>query len=161
MAPRVNHTRNMMVEHLHEMGFNRKEISFITGASASQVNYLVNPKANNNKLSYNREFIKNNPDIHLKNQKTYRNKKPDYEMKRLIERNNIINNSKNKNSKFENLKISKIFEAAKKLTKDTGIKYEVHHNKPLSEGGDHKPGNLWILTREQHLAAHGKKKRIL
>ena len=150
-----------MVEHLHDMGFTRKEISCMSGASSSQVNYLVNPEANNNKLSYNRDFIKNNAYIHRKNQKTYRNKKPEYEMKRLIERNNIINNLKSKNSKFENLKISKIFEATKKLTKDTGIKYEVHHNKPLSEGGDHKPGNLWILTQEQHLAAHGKQKRTL
>ena len=150
-----------MIEDLHSMGFSRKEISFISGASASQVNYLVNPKANKNKLSYNRDFIKNNSQFHRNNQRKYSNNNRDYYNNKNKERNNIINNLKSKNSKFENLKISKIFKAAKKLTKDTGIKYEVHHNKPLSEGGDHKPGNLWILTQEQHLAAHGKQRRIL
>lgn len=150
-----------MIEHLHDMGFNRKEISFITGASASQVNYLVNPNANKNKLSYNREFIKNNSHFHRNNQRKYYNNNKNYYYNKIKERHELINKLKSKNSNFENLKISKIFEAAKKLTKDTSMKYEVHHNKPLSEGGDHKPGNLWILTREQHLAAHGKKKRVL
>ena len=132
-----------MVEHLHDMGFTRKEISFMSGASLSQLNYLINPKANKNKLSYNRKFIKNNSHFHMNNQrKYYNNNNKDYYNKISNKRNNIIKNSKNKNSKFENLKISKIFEAAKKLTKDTGIKYEVHHNKPLSEGGDHNPANL-------------------
>ena len=153
MAPRVNHTKNMMIEHLHGMGFNREVVSFLSGASKSQVNYVVNPDSKKKKMEYNRRFIKENPDLNASNNSRYRINNPS-KFNANSSRINQIRKSKIENSKFENLKISKIYEAARRLSKMTGKLYHVHHEIPLSKGGEHKADNLWILNAVEHQARH-------
>lgn len=48
--------------------------------------------------------------------------------------------------------IAALYEEAAALTKETGVKYEVDHIKPLSRGGLHHQDNLQVITRAQNLS---------
>lgn len=47
--------------------------------------------------------------------------------------------------------IQEIYQEAQNLTFTTGIRYDVDHIIPLSEGGLHHPDNLQIISHEEHL----------
>ena len=45
----------------------------------------------------------------------------------------------------------KMFDTAKQLSKQTGVKHEVDHVNPKSNGGSDDPSNLQVLTKEENL----------
>ena len=53
-------------------------------------------------------------------------------------------------SEVENLMTKYRYEDARRLTEETGVKYEVDHIWPLSKGGPHLPWNLQVLTKEKN-----------
>jgi len=46
---------------------------------------------------------------------------------------------------------AKMFDTAKQLSKQTGVKHEVDHVNPKSNGGSDDPSNLQVLTKEENL----------
>lgn len=56
----------------------------------------------------------------------------------------------------EKNKVSKIYAQSRELTKQTGVEHHVDHIKPLSAGGRHHPSNLQILTAKENLAKGAK-----
>ena len=52
--------------------------------------------------------------------------------------------------------MQQIYQEAQNLTSTTGIRHEVDHIIPLFEGGMHHPGNLQIITREEHIKKTAK-----
>lgn len=59
-------------------------------------------------------------------------------------------------SEIEKLMIKYRYENARRLTKETGVKYEVDHIWPLSKGGPHLPWNLQIITKTENLSKGAK-----
>ena len=59
-------------------------------------------------------------------------------------------------SEIEKLMIKYRYEDARRLTEETGIKYEVDHIIPLAKGGPHLPWNLQILTKDENLSKGAK-----
>jgi 5-methylcytosine-specific restriction endonuclease McrA len=47
--------------------------------------------------------------------------------------------------------IAALYELAARLTRETGVKHEVDHVKPLSRGGLHHQDNLRVITRAENL----------
>lgn len=48
--------------------------------------------------------------------------------------------------------IAALYEEAARLTRETGVKHEVDHIKPLSRGGLHHHDNLRVITRAENLS---------
>lgn len=59
-------------------------------------------------------------------------------------------------SEEERKEIVSIYDAAKALSKSTGIQHHVDHIRPLAAGGDHRPDNLQILTAKENLTKGAK-----
>ncbi len=57
---------------------------------------------------------------------------------------------------IEKLMIKYLYEDARRLTRETGIKYEVDHVIPLSKGGPHLPWNLQVITAKQNREKYNK-----
>lgn len=53
-------------------------------------------------------------------------------------------------SDVEKLMIKYRYQDARRLTKETGVKYEVDHIIPLVKGGPHLPWNLQVLTKDKN-----------
>ncbi len=56
----------------------------------------------------------------------------------------------------EKEQVIRIYEEAKRLTKNTGIEHHVDHIKPVSKGGTNHPSNLQILTAKENLSKSDK-----
>lgn len=159
MAPKPNYTRNMMIEHLLDMGFDKDTAAALSGASKSQVFYVLNPKANTKKLAYNRQFVQDNSGIHAGNCSRWRKSNKEYTREQARRRCKQQKNSSN--SIEEKRQIKSIYKLREILSQTTGIKYGVHRETPLTEGVERKPGSLWVLTRAEHLVRHGQVERSL
>ncbi|AIQ95771.1 HNH endonuclease signature motif containing protein [Prochlorococcus sp. MIT 0604] len=56
----------------------------------------------------------------------------------------------------EKEQVIRIYEEAKRLSKETGIEHHVDHIKPVSKGGTNHPSNLQILTAKENLSKGDK-----
>lgn len=52
----------------------------------------------------------------------------------------------------EQLRLVALYAKAKRLTKETGIKHSVDHDKPLARGGVHHPDNMLVITAAMNSA---------
>ena len=55
-------------------------------------------------------------------------------------------------SKEDQCRLDEIYEEARRLTREMGIKHHVDHIRPLAAGGVHHPENLQILTAQDNLS---------
>ena len=59
-------------------------------------------------------------------------------------------------SEIEKLMIKYRYQDARRLSKETGIKYHVDHIIPLAKGGPHLPWNLQVITKDENLSKGAK-----
>lgn len=43
------------------------------------------------------------------------------------------------------------YEEARRLSRETGIQYDVHHVHPVTHGGSHTPENLRVITHAENV----------
>lgn len=59
-------------------------------------------------------------------------------------------------SEIEKLMIKYRYQDARRLSKETGVKYHVDHIIPLAKGGPHLPWNLQVITKDENLSKGSK-----
>ena len=103
-----------------------------------------------------KEWVKKNRDHISRYAKEYRKRNPS--ACRLHE---SIRRARKKavpgpHSLIERLMIKYLYEDARRITKETGIKHEVDHVIPLSKGGPHLPWNLKVITATANREKYNK-----
>ena len=105
-----------------------------------------------------RQWRKNNPEkAKAKDQKQYRKQydaNPGYFADKARARQ--VNMAQWPCSEIERLMIKYRYQDARRLTKETGVKYEVDHIWPLSKGGPHLPWNLQVITKTENRSKGAK-----
>ena len=101
---------------------------------------------------YNKEYSKKNRDkINNKKRATYRTSPENKLALNGRYRANKTNGTPVSLTKEESNMIREFYKEAKRLEKETGIKYHVDHIVPLSKGGLHIPQNLQVLTATDNI----------
>jgi len=59
-------------------------------------------------------------------------------------------------SEVEKLMIKYRYQDARRLSRETGVKYHVDHIIPLAKGGPHLPWNLQVITKDENLSKGAK-----
>ena len=59
-------------------------------------------------------------------------------------------------SEIEKLMVKYLYEDARRITRETGVKHEVDHIIPLSKGGPHLPWNLRVITAKENRKKYNK-----
>ena len=59
-------------------------------------------------------------------------------------------------SSAERLRVADIYAEAQRLTRETGVKHHVDHDRPLARGGKHHPDNLIVVPAALNLAKGAK-----
>ena len=59
-------------------------------------------------------------------------------------------------SEIEKLMVKYLYEDARRISRETGIKHEVDHIIPLSKGGPHLPWNLRVISAKENRKKYNK-----
>lgn len=144
MAKRYPEQTKQAVRRLRKDGWSYRQLGELVGCNHTMIDYWCNASRRKSNQEKQRKFRQKNPNYTREYDKGAGRL---YTVRRAAERRA---RTKTPRSSIEELMIKYRYEDAKRLTEETGIKYEVDHIWPLSKGGPHLPWNLQILTKEEN-----------
>jgi hypothetical protein len=156
MAPKPNYEKHARALVLYSIGLEPLQIAKIIKMSLTGVKNIIFSHENEKHKARNRNLRQRSPQMYREAQAAYMVR---HGMMRRGYNKTRLQKARAGISAEQRDQVANIVRAKRKMQRETGIPYEVHHFTPISKGGTDEPGNLWIMTREDHQALHAAERR--